>query len=134
MVIDTSAVVAILFQEPDQRRYDEAIAAAPVRLVSAVTRVELSFVVEGRKGDEGRARLERFFRLTGADIVSVTPHHAELTIEAFRRYGRGRHKAGLNIGDCFSYALAAATDHPLLFKGDDFVHTDIRPALSAEAS
>jgi ribonuclease VapC len=129
MVIDTSAIVAILFDEPDHRRYDEAIEAANARLVSAVTRVELSFVVEGRKGEAGRERLERFFRLTGTEVVAVTPQHAEIAIAAFRRFGRGRHRAGLNIGDCFSYALAVASDHPLLFKGDDFSHTDIRPAL-----
>jgi ribonuclease VapC len=136
MVIDTSAIVAILFDEPDHRLYDEAIEAAQVRLVSAVTRVELSFVVEGRKGEAGRERLERFFRFTGTEIVTVTPQQAEIAIDAFRRFGRGRHRAGLNIGDCFSYALAMATDHPLLFKGDDFPHTDIRPALppAAEAS
>lgn len=129
MVIDTSAVVAILFGEADQRRYDEAIEAAQTRLISAVTRVELAFVVEGRKGEAGRDRLERFFRLAGLDVVAVTPHHAELAIEAFRRFGRGRHKAGLNIGDCFSYALAKATEFPLLFKGEDFRQTDIIPAL-----
>src|ERR1700722_614983 len=134
MVIDTSAVVAILFQEPDQRRYDEAIADAAVRLVSAVTRVELAFVVEGRKGEDGRERLERFFRLTGADVVAVTSAQADLAIDAFRRYGKGRHPAGLNIGDCFSYALAMATDNPLLFKGDDFGRTDVRVVLSGEAS
>lgn len=132
MVIDTSAVVAILFGESDQRRYDEAIEAAQTRLISAVTRVELAFVVEGRKGDAGRALLEQFFRLTGAEIAAVTPQQAEIAIDAFRRYGKGRHPAGLNIGDCFSYALAIATDHPLLFKGDDFVHTDVHSALSSE--
>ena len=134
MVIDTSAVVAILFQEPDQRRYDEAIADAAVRLVSAVTRVELACVVEGRKGEDGRERLERFFRLTGADVVAVTPAQADLAIDAFRRYGKGRHPAGLNIGDCFSYALAMSTGSPLLFKGDDFGRTDVRAALSDQKS
>ncbi len=129
MVIDTSAIVAILFDEPDQRRYGEAIEAATVRLVSAVTRVELAFVIEGRKREAGRDRLERFFQLTGAEIVAVTPQQAEIAIGAFRRFGRGRHPASLNIGDCFSYALASATDHRLLFKGDDFSRTDIRPAL-----
>lgn len=114
MVIDTSAVVAILFDEPDQRRYGEAIEAATVRLVSAVTRVELAFVIEGRKREAGRERLERFFQLTGAEIVAVTPQQAEIAIDAFRRFGRGRHRARLNIGDCFSYALAFATDQPLL--------------------
>jgi ribonuclease VapC len=129
MVIDTSAVVAILFDEPDQNLYDAAIESAPVRLISAVTRVELSFVVEGRKGEAGRERLERFLAMTGSEVVAVTPQQAEVAIDAFRRFGKGRHRAGLNIGDCFSYALAAATEHPLLFKGDDFIHTDIRPAL-----
>lgn len=129
MVIDTSAIVAILFAEADQRRYDEAIEATTTRLISAVTRVELALVVEGRKGDAGRAALERFFELTDLDIVAVTPRHAERAIEAFRRFGKGRHPAGLNIGDCFSYALAAATGLPLLFKGDDFRQTDLTPAL-----
>jgi ribonuclease VapC len=131
MVIDTSAIVAVLFDEPDQRQYDEAMAAAAIRLVSAVTRVELSFVVESRKGEAGRTRLDRFFALTGAEIVSVTPQQAEIAIDEFRRFGKGRHRAGLNIGDCVSYALARATNHRFLFKGDDFIHTDIRPALPA---
>ncbi len=130
MVIDTSAVVAILFEEEDQLRYAQAIEGASARLVSAVTRVELSFVVEGRKREAGRERLERFFALTGAEIVAVTPEQATLAISAFRTYGKGRHLAGLNIGDCFSYALASATGHPLLFKGNDFVQTDIRAALT----
>ena len=130
MVIDTSAVVAILFEEEDRLRYAEAIEDAPVRLVSAVTRVELSFVVEGRKREAGRERLERFFALTGAEVVAVTPEQATLAIGAFRNYGKGRHPAALNIGDCFSYALASATGHTLLFKGNDFVHTDIRAALT----
>jgi ribonuclease VapC len=130
IVIDTSAVVAILFEEEDQLRYAEAIEGAATRLVSAVTRVELSFVIEGRKREAGRERLERFFALTGAEIVAVTPQQATIAIGAFRNYGKGRHPAGLNIGDCFSYALASATGHPLLFKGNDFVHTDIRSALT----
>ena len=105
---------------------------AEVRIVSAVTRVELSFVIGGRKGLAARERLERFFPLTGTEIVAVTPEHAEIAIEAFRRFGSGRYLAALNIGDCFSYALAVATDDSLLFKGDDFVRTDIRPALPPE--
>jgi ribonuclease VapC len=133
MVVDTSALVAILFAEPDAERFARALADAPVRLVSAVTRVELSFIVEGRKGETGRADLELLLRDGSFDTVAVTPQHAEIAIAAFRRFGRGRHRAGLNIGDCFSYALAVASDHPLLFKGDDFGHTDIRPALPPEA-
>jgi ribonuclease VapC len=108
-----------------------ALSAAPVRLISAVTRVELSFVIEGRKGETGRADLELLLRDGGFEIVSVTPQQAMIAIEAFRRFGRGRHRAALNIGDCFSYALAVTTDHPLLFKGNDFIHTDLRPALPA---
>jgi ribonuclease VapC len=131
MVVDTSALVAILFGEPDAGRFARALGDAPVRLLSAVTRVELSFVIEGRKGHTGRADLELLLRDGCFDIVSVTPQQAEIAIDAFLRFGRGRHRAGLNIGDCFAYALAAATDHPLLFKGDDFIHTDIRPALPA---
>ena len=135
MVIDTSALVAILLREPDAERFANALGEAPVRLLSAVTRVELSFVIEGRKGDAGRADLELLLRDGGFDIVSVTSQQASIAIDAFRRFGRGRHRAALNIGDCFSYALAVATDHPLLFKGDDFTHTDLRSALPApEAS
>ena len=125
MVVDTSALVAILFGEPDAKLFAEALDTAPVRLVSAVTRVELSFVIEGRKGSAGRADLELLLRDGGFDIVSVTPQQADIAIAAFRRFGRGRHRAGLNIGDCFSYALAVASDHPLLYKGDGFAHTDL---------
>jgi ribonuclease VapC len=132
MVVDTSALVAILFAEPDAERFARALGDAPVRLLSAVTRAELSFVIEGRKGETGRADdLKLLLRDGGFDIVSVTLQQAEIAVEAFRRFGRGRHRAALNIGDCFAYALAGATDHTLLFKGDDFIHTDIRSALPA---
>ena len=130
MVIDTSAVVAILFDEEDQDKYSAAIARASIRLVSAVTRVELSFAIKGRKHNPGRERLDRFFAMTATDVVAVTPQQAMIAIDAFRAYGKGRHKAGLNIGDCFSYALARATGHPLLFKGNDFALTDIRAAVA----
>jgi ribonuclease VapC len=131
MVVDTSALVAILFNEPDAERFARALGEAPVRSLSAVTRVELSFVVEGRKGEAGRTDLELLLRTGNFEIVAVTPQQAEIAIDAFRRFGRGRHRAGLNIGDCFAYALAAAMGHPLLFKGDDFIHTDIPSALPA---
>ena len=133
MVVDTSAIVAVLLAEPDAEPIAKALGEAPARLISAVTRVELSFVIEGRKGEPGRQDLERLLGSGGFEVVSVTPHHADLAIEAFRRYGKGRHPAGLNIGDCFSYALAMATEHPLLFKGADFIHTDVRPALAPPA-
>ena len=130
MVIDTSAIVAILFNEPERSEFDRLIAGDNVRLVSAVTRVEAAFVIEGRTGDIGRIRLARFIALTGIEIVSVTPEQAELAVAAFRRYGKGRHPFGLNIGDCFPYALAKSTGEPLLFKGDDFTRTDIAPAYN----
>jgi ribonuclease VapC len=129
MVVDTSALVAILFGEPDAERFAHALGEAPARLLSAVTRVELSFVVEGRKGETGRADLELLLRDGAFDVIAVTQQQAEIAIEAFRRFGRGRHPAALNIGDCFSYALAAVSDDSLLFKGNDFALTDIRPAL-----
>jgi ribonuclease VapC len=131
MVIDTSVIAAILFDEPESPAYVRMIDADPVRLVSAVGRVEATFVVEGRKHKAGRERLERFFRLTEAEIVAVTHEQVDLAIEAFRRFGKGRHRAGLNIGDCFAYALAKATGEPLLFKGNDFGNTDVVSALPA---
>ena len=100
-------------------------------MMSAVTRVELSFVLEGRYGETGRSSLERSLRESQIEVVAVSLHHAEIAIDAFRRFGRGRHRAALNIGDCFAYALAIATDQPLLFKGNDFVHTDVRAALTS---
>jgi ribonuclease VapC len=128
MVIDTSAIVAILFNEPERPAFDRLIAEDEVRLVSAVTRVEAAFVIEGRTREIGRARLARFFALNGIEIIAVTLDQAEIAIAAFRNYGKGRHPIRLNIGDCFSYALAKSTGEPLLFKGDDFSRTDITPA------
>jgi ribonuclease VapC len=128
MVIDTSAIVAILRDAPERHDFDRLIRGDSVRLVSSVTRVEASFVVEGRWGTSGRVSLDRFFLLAEPEIVPVTMPQAEGAIDAFRRYGKGRHRAALNVGDCFSYALAKSTSEPLLFKGNDFVHTDIVPA------
>ncbi len=130
MVIDTSAIVAILLREPDADRFSGCLAEALHRVMSAVTRVELSFVIEGRYGETGRADLERSLRDARIEIAAVTSQQAEIAIDAFRRFGRGRHPAALNIGDCFSYALAKAINQPLLFKGNDFIHTDIQPALT----
>ena len=130
MVVDTSALVSILLREADADLFNRTLADAPIRLMSAVTRVELSFVIEERYGDRGRADVERLLNAARIEIAAVTPQQAEIAIDAFRRFGRGRHRAALNIGDCFSYALAKAIDQPLLFKGNDFNHTGIRPALS----
>jgi ribonuclease VapC len=129
MVVDTSALVAILLGEPDAGIFEQALVTAPVRLLSAVSRVELSFVIEGRKGEAGRADLELLLQEAGIEVVAVTPQQAGFAIDAFRRFGKGRHQAGLNIGDCFSYALARASGEKLLFKGDDFARTDIPSAV-----
>ena len=120
MVIDTSAIVAILGNEPEQARFVRLIAADEVRLLSAVSRVECTCVIEGRKRAAGRADLELFLREAAVEIAPVTADQAAIACEVFRRFGRGRHPAGLNIGDTFAYALARATGEPLLFKGDDF--------------
>ena len=131
MVIDTSAIVAILFQEPDAEEYARAISAAQHCMMSAVSRVELSLVIEGRKGEPGRVLLDDFLAQTGIEIVAVTTAQADAAIDAFRRFGKGRHAAGLNIGDCFAYGLAKTIEQPLLFKGTDFRLTDIPAALPA---
>ena len=112
MVLDTSAIVAILGPGGDE----------------PVSRVECTCVIEGRKRDAGRAELELLLREAAIEIAPVTADQAEIACEAFRRFGRGRHAAGLNIGDTFAYALAKATGEPLLFKGDDFSKTDVDAA------
>jgi ribonuclease VapC len=128
MVIDTSAVVAILEDEPERARFVRLIAADEVRLLSAVSRVECTCVIEGRKRAAGRADLDLFLREAAIEVAPVTADQAEIACEVFRRFGRGRHPAGLNIGDTFAYALAKATGEPLLFKGGDFARTDIASA------
>ncbi len=130
MVVDTSAIMAILLREPDAGQFEQAIVASPFRLISAATRVELSFVAEGRKGDSGRVDLEKFLSIIRFTIVPVDETQSNLAIGAFRRFGKGRHPAALNIGDCFSYALAMAMDHSLLYKGNDFSQTDVRQAVA----
>ncbi|MFN9629417.1 MAG: type II toxin-antitoxin system VapC family toxin [Cyanobacteriota bacterium] len=128
MVIDSSAVLAILQDEPERRTFNALIVAAKRCSLSAATLVELSIVVLARFGAEGQADLELFLRTAQVEIVNFNPEQAELARTAFARYGKGRHRAGLNLGDCFSYALARFLDEALLFKGDDFVHTDLRSA------
>ncbi len=129
MVIDSSALIAIMEGEPERRPFIEAITTADTRLVGAPTMLEASMVVLSRTG-EGRLQDLRDFCTRGAvETVPFGPEHVELAVDAFRRFGKGRHPAGLNFGDCFSYALAKATGEPLLFKGDDFSQTDIKRAV-----
>jgi ribonuclease VapC len=130
MVLDTSAILAMLFDEPEAEEFQRLVEEDPVVLVSAVSRVEAAFVVEGRKGDAGRIRLTQFFDLVGAEVVPVDADQAEVACGAFRRYGKGRHPANLNFGDVFTYALAKMSGEPLLFKGADFGLTDLTSAAS----
>lgn len=129
MILDTSAVVAVLYREPEAAAFAQIIhdADAPCR-ISVANYVELSIVIENQLGPDGMRQAEAFFRRAGIVIEPVTVDHGELARQAFLDFGKGRHKAGLNFGDCFSYALAKATGEPLLFKGDDFRQTDIKAA------
>lgn len=129
MVIDSSAVMAILGQEPEEAAFRQAIKLSPIRLLSAATRVEISLVVLGRRGEAGLEQLQALLESFKLDIVPVSDEHATFAIDAFQRFGKGRHPAGLNYGDCLAYALAKATGEPLLYKGQDFARTDIKPAV-----
>jgi len=125
MMIDSSALIAILDNEPEAAQIIEAIANDPVRLISAVSLVETSIVILNRRGEAGVDELDALLQEAGVETVAVTPEHAALARQAYQRYGKGRHPAKLNFGDCFSYAAAVACDEPLLFKGDDFGETDV---------
>jgi ribonuclease VapC len=125
MVIDTSALIAILFGEAEASDFAKAIENATSRLLSAATLLEASMVVETRKGEAGGRELDLFVYRAGIEIVAVDSEQAEVARIAWRQYGKGRHSAGLNYGDCFAYALAKVSGAPLLFKGDDFTLTDL---------
>ncbi len=128
MIVDTSALVAILYREPEAKSFVERIQAADVSRLSVANCVELAMVVESQLGPDGMRQAEAFLRRAGVVVEPVTLEHGELARQAFLDFGKGRHKAGLNFGDCFSYALARATGEALLFKGDDFALTDIARA------
>ena len=125
MVIDTSALLAILLQEADAESFAKAIASAEPRLLSAANLVEAGIVSEARVGVDGARDLDLLIVKSKIEVRPVTVEQAELARLAFHKFGKGRHRAGLNFGDCFAYALAKDTGEPLLFKGDDFNHTDI---------
>lgn len=125
MVIDTSALLAILQDEPERRAFNEAIESADARSISAATFVETSIVIESRYGAEGLRDLDLLIAKAGIDLVAVDAEQADLARTAFSRFGKGRHPAGLNFGDCFSYALARSLAEPLLYKGGDFSLTDV---------
>ena len=128
MILDSSAVLAIPFGEPDAEHYERTIAAAPTCRMSAANLLEIVIVVESRGGPAAGHELDIFLEKAGIELVSVTPQHVDAARRAWRRFGKGNHPAGLNFGDRFAYALAEAMGEPLLFKGKDFAQTDIEPA------
>jgi ribonuclease VapC len=129
MVIDTSAVAAVLFNEPDAELFEIAIADAEAPCISAATALECSLVIEGRYGPPAAAKLDALLAEQAIEVVPFDGEQLAFARAAFHRFGRGRHPAGLNFGDCFAYALAKARALPLLFKGDDFGQTDIERAI-----
>lgn len=130
MVIDTSALLAILLDEPERVRFTGLIEADPRRLVSAASVLEASMVLEGRLGSGAGGDLDLFLHRASVETVPFEGQQLVLARAAFRRYGKGRHAAGLNFGDCIAYALSRWAGEPLLFKGADFAATDTRTATS----
>ena len=129
VVVDTSVFVAIFKDEVDASQLTERAYSYERRVISAATWLEAAMVCEGARKTGGGAKFERIVASLGAEVVSLTPEHARLGLEAFKRFGKGRGaKASLNYGDCFVYALAKDLGAPVLFKGDDFSQTDIQPA------
>jgi ribonuclease VapC len=125
LVIDTSALVALLGMEAEAARLAATIEADATRLISAASVVEAALVIEARFGPAGGRELDLLIAKAGLSVEPVTAEQAETARQAWRRFGKGRHPAGLNYGDCFSYALAKVTGEPLLFKGTDFPQTDL---------
>lgn len=128
MVVDTSALLAILEGESAAQRLVDALSAADAIRVSAGTALEAGIVVEARRGEAGGRELDLLLHRLRADVVSVTAEHVEIARDAYRRYGKGHHPAALNFGDCFAYALASALGEPLMFVGNDFARTDVEAA------
>jgi ribonuclease VapC len=129
MILDSSALLAILYREEDGELYARAIGDADSCSISAATFVELCMVIESSSGDAGIRQCDVFFQGNGIVIEPFTERQALVARQAFSDFGKGRHPAGLNLGDCFSYALAKVSGEPLLFKGSDFRKTDIVPAV-----
>jgi ribonuclease VapC len=124
MVLDTSAVIAILQLEPESRSFLEAIESADSIRMSVASFVESSIVIESRYGPEGLRDLDRFLSRAAVELIPVDKEQGQLARTAFSRFGKGHHRAGFNYGDCFAYAAAIALAEPPLAKGDNFLHTD----------
>lgn len=129
MVIDSSALSAILFREADADLFMDALSRPGRKLMSAVTRLEAGIVVEARKGEVGARSLSRLLASARIESVAFDSGQAEIALDAWRRFGKGRHPAGLNMGDCASYALARLANEKLLYKGDDFSKTDVASVI-----
>jgi ribonuclease VapC len=125
MVLDTSALLALLLEEPEAEDFRIAVEEDTTRLVSAATLLETALVIEARKGEPGGRELDALIQKAEVVVVPVDAEHVVEARRAYRRFGKGRHAAGLNFGDVFAYALARTAGEPLLFKGDDFAKTDI---------
>ena len=128
MILDTSALIAVLFAEPEADAFIRLIHDADRCLISAGSFLELSIVIERQAGPEAARQCDMFFRRAGIIIEPFTVEQAHIARQAFHDFGKGRHRAGLNFGDCFAYALSKVTGEPLLFKADDFKKTDIAGA------
>jgi ribonuclease VapC len=125
MVLDTSALLALLLDEPEAEGFRAAVEEDTTRLVSAATLLETALVIEARKGEPGGRELDSLIHKADVVVVPVDAEHVSEARRAYRRFGRGRHAAGLNFGDVFAYALARTSGEALLFKGDDFTKTDV---------
>jgi ribonuclease VapC len=130
MIVDTSALMAILLEEPGAERFSLALLDAGLARISAATALETAVVAIRRVGPDGESKVDRLFAQFRLEVVPLDREHVQLARAGFRNYGKGRHEAALNFGDCFSYALAKATGEPLLYKGNDFAQTDIVSALA----
>lgn len=130
MIIDSSAILALLMIEPEAEQFATAIDEASIKVMSAANFLEASIVIEARHGLAGGSKLDELIEKAQITVESVTFEQAKVARTAYRAFGKGRHPAGLNFGDCFAYALAKIYDQPLLFKGEDFTKTDLRIAIS----
>ncbi|MDO9709819.1 type II toxin-antitoxin system VapC family toxin [Paracraurococcus lichenis] len=129
MIVDTSAVMAIVRKEPEAKDFNALLSERQGAVISAATLVELTMVAEGRGDEFAWAEVEALLAQAGIEVVAFTPDQARIAQDGWRRFGKGRHPAALNLGDCFAYALAKQRGEPLLFKGDDFSKTDVKAAI-----
>jgi ribonuclease VapC len=129
MVLDTSALLALLLDEPEAEDFRTAVEEDTTRLVSAATLLETALVIEARKGEPGGRELDTLIQKADVVVVPVDAEHVSEARRAYRRFGKGRHAAGLNFGDVFAYALARTAGEALMFKGEDFAKTDIRRVI-----